>query len=207
MSRADFKTFLAQTASYVPRETLPKFERYAELLEEWQPKINLVGPRTIPELWTRHLLDSAQLYPLLPEGTVRLVDMGSGAGFPGLVLAMLGVPDVHLIESDQRKSIFLQHVSRETKTPVTVHNQRIEAAAPLAADVVTARALSALTELLPYTTRHLKPGGSALFLKGSTWEQEIRDAEANWVFHVKHSPSLTSPDGAIVRLDGITVKG
>lgn len=204
MSKADF---IQRTADYVSHETLGKLQRYAELLAEWQPKINLVGPKTIPELWTRHLLDSAQLYPLLPPGTQRLVDMGAGAGFPGLVLAILGVPDVHLIESDQRKSIFMQHVSRETKTPVTVHNVRIEAASALGADVVTARALSALTELLPYTARHLKAGGSALFLKGGNWEQEVKDAEADWVFHMKHSPSLTSPDGAIVRLDDISPRG
>lgn len=197
MSRALFDQ---HTANYVSRETSARLERYAALLEEWQPRINLVGPKTLPELWTRHMLDSAQLYPLLPPGTARLADFGSGAGFPGLVLAVLGVPDVHLMESDQRKAIFLQHVSRETKTPVTVHHARIEQVPPLGADVVTARALAPLTDLLGHAHRHLKPGGTALFLKGAGWQQEVDDVKAHWMFHVKHSPSLTAPEGAIVAL-------
>lgn len=180
-----------------------RLQRYAALLAEWQPKINLVGPKTMPELWARHFLDSAQLFPLLPADTVRLVDMGSGAGFPGVVLAIMGVPEVHLLESDQRKGIFMQHVSRETKTPVTVHTARIEAVPALAADVVTARALAPLAELLPYTGRHLKPDGAALFLKGAGWQQEIEEARAAWEFHVKHHPSLTAPDAAILEITGL----
>jgi len=184
-------------------EVAAKLKRYAELLAEWQPKINLVGPKTMPEMWQRHFLDSAQLYPLLPAQIGKLVDMGSGAGFPGVVLAIMGVPNVHLLESDQRKGIFMQHVSRETKTPVTVHTARIEAAAPQEADVVTARALAALTELLPYASRHLKAKGTAYFLKGAGWQQEVEDAKAGWEFHVKHFPSLTSPDAAILQISGL----
>lgn len=199
--------FLERTSQYVSRETYSKLERYAALLTEWQPRINLVGPKTLPELWTRHMLDSAQLYPLLPAGTQRLVDLGSGAGFPGLVLAMLGVPDVHLIESDQRKCIFLNYVSRETKTPVTVHNARIESVEPLGADVVTARALAPLAELIPYALPHLKPDGAAIFLKGAGWEQEVKDCETRFMFHVKHNPSLTSETGAIVALTGLRPRG
>ena len=125
-------------AAGVSRETLERLTAYADLLVKWQAKINLVGPDTIPSLWRRHFLDSAQVFPLLPQGIHRLVDMGSGAGFPGLVLAVMGVGDVHLIESDARKCAFLREAARITGTPVTVHNARIENLAPLGADVEAA---------------------------------------------------------------------
>lgn len=189
----------------IPRETACKFDRYAALLQLWNPKINLVGPTTLPDLWTRHFLDSAQMFSLLPPG--RIVDLGSGAGFPGLVLAIMGCDDVHLVESDQRKSIFLREVARETGAPVTVHAKRIEEIAPLEADVVTARALAPLERLVPWAWRHLKPGGQMCFLKGADLANELHALEAGWTFTAATSPSLTSPDAAIVRLTDISPKG
>ena len=197
--------FLTATADYVSRETYSKLQRYAELLAEWQPRINLVSPKTLPDLWTRHMLDSAQLYPLVRDAR-RLVDFGSGAGFPGLVLAIMGVPDVHLVESDQRKCVFLNYVSRETKSPVTVHNARIESLPPLHADTVTARALAPLVDLLTYALPHLAPGGRAVFLKGAGWQAETEAAGQQYMFHVKHNPSLTANDGAIVTLTDISLR-
>lgn len=201
MSATDFKKHFPD----VSRETIARLETYANLLAQWQPRINLVGPKTLAEMWSRHFIDSAQLLPLLPPGIGRLADFGSGAGFPGLVLAILGVPDVQLVESDQRKCIFMREVARATEANVTVHNSRIESLRSLQADVITARALAPLDELLPLTLPHLKQGGTALFLKGSGWQGELEAARpalaaAHTVFHVKHFPSLTAPDGVILRL-------
>ncbi len=186
-------------------EVVARFDRYAALLKLWNPKINLVGPNTLPDLWQRHFLDSAQLFDLLPPG--RLVDLGAGAGFPGLVLAMMGCSDIHLIESDQRKCVFLREVARETKTLVTVHAKRIEEVAPLEADIVTARALAPLERLVPWAYRHLKPGGQMVFLKGAELDKEMTALEANWQFTTTTTPSRTAPDAAMVCLSTISPKG
>src|SRR5687767_1366639 len=126
------------------RETLNRLAVHLDLLRRWQRAINLVGRSTLADPWRRHVLDSAQLYPHLAGQAGPVVDLGSGAGFPGLVLAILGAPDVHLIESDQRKAQFLREAARVTGTPVMVHARRIEDVAPFPASVVTARALAPL---------------------------------------------------------------
>ncbi|MGE5517618.1 MAG: 16S rRNA (guanine(527)-N(7))-methyltransferase RsmG [Bacteroidota bacterium] len=190
--------FQAQTA--VSRETLQRLTAYAELLVKWQARINLVGPDTIPNLWQRHLLDSAQVFPLLPQPIHRLVDMGCGAGFPGLVLAIMGVPDVHLIESDARKCAFLREVARVTGTRVTIHNARIEMVPPLGADVVTARALAPLDKLLGWAERHLLPEGHCVFLKGKAVEDELTVASKEWNISFERFPSQTDPSGIILHL-------
>lgn len=173
---------------------------YGDLLERWQKRINLVGPDTIPSLWSRHFLDSAQLFPLLPHHTHRLVDMGCGAGFPGLVLAVMGASDVHLIESDARKCAFLREVARVTETPVTIHNARIEAVAPLGAAVVTARALAPVEKLLGWAHRHLTEGGQCLFLKGRGVDDELTRAAKEWNIAAQRVPSLSDPSGTILHL-------
>lgn len=180
--------------------TLAKLTLYAELLVKWQKSINLVGPDTIPSLWRRHFLDSAQLFPILPQPVHRLVDMGSGAGFPGLVLAVLGVADVHLIESDARKCAFLREVARLTETPVTIHNKRIEKVPALAADLITARALAPLDKLLGWAEPHLLPGGHCLFLKGKGAEDELTIAAKEWNIAVQRVPSLSDPSGLVLHL-------
>ncbi len=191
----------------VSHETLARLDCYADLLRTWNPKINLVGPSTLPALWERHFLDSAQLFPHLPVGGGMLADFGSGAGFPGLVLAILGAPCVHLIESDQRKAAFLREVSRETGAGnVTVHAARLADVAPLGADVVTARALAPLTDLIPWAIRHLKPGGTALFLKGADTEKEIAKARETCSFSADVLTSQTHPDGRLLRLTAITTR-
>lgn len=190
--------FQAQTG--VSRETLERLRAYADLLVRWQARINLVGPDTIPNLWQRHFLDSAQVFPILPQPVHRLVDMGSGAGFPGLVLAVMGVPDVHLIESDARKCAFLREVARVTGAKVTVHNARIEAVAPLGAGVVTARALAPLEKLLPWAERHLLPDGHCVFLKGKGSEDELTNASKEWNITFERIGSLTEPSAAILHL-------
>jgi 16S rRNA (guanine527-N7)-methyltransferase len=184
----------------VSRETLDRLRAYADLLVKWQLRINLVGPDTVPNLWQRHFLDSAQVFPILPQPIHRLVDMGCGAGFPGLVLAVMGVPDVHLIESDARKCAFLREAARITGTQVTVHNARIEAVAPLGADVVTARALAPLDKLLNWAERHLLPQGHCVFLKGKGGEDELTTASKEWNITFEQVRSQTDPSGTILHL-------
>ncbi|MBC7952083.1 MAG: 16S rRNA (guanine(527)-N(7))-methyltransferase RsmG [Rhodospirillaceae bacterium] len=194
-----------QTKTGVSRETLDRLRAYADLLVKWQLRINLVGPDTVPNLWQRHFLDSAQVFPILPQPIHRLVDIGCGAGFPGLVLAIMGVPDgligeVHLIESDARKCAFLREAARITGTTVAVHNARIEAVAPLGADVVTARALAPLEKLLNWAERHLLPQGHCVFLKGKGGEDELTTASKEWNITFERVPSQTDPTGTILHL-------
>lgn len=191
----------------VSRETLERLELYAALLRKWTRAINLVGPDTLPDLWRRHFLDSAQLLPLLPpappERPRRLADLGSGAGFPGLVLAILGAGEVHLVESDSRKAQFLREVSRETGAGAQVHTARIETLSPLFADCVTARALAPLTQLLDYAARHLRPGGQALVLKGKSAGQELTQAAARWSMAAEQFASRSDPAGVILRITNL----
>lgn len=192
-----------QKATDVSRETLDRLTAYADLLRKWQPKINLVGPTTLPDLWQRHFLDSAQLFTLLPEGTRTLADIGTGAGFPGLVLAILGVPEVHLIESDSRKCAFLREAARVTGTAVTVHNKRIEAVTRLACDVVTARALAPLETLLGWAVPLLRPNGHCIFLKGQNVEGELTDTTKYWKMRTERFDSRSDPGGVVLRIGEI----
>lgn len=188
----------------VSRETLDRFIAYEAELRRWQSRINLVGPSTLPDLWRRHFLDSAQLSAHLPESAHTLVDLGSGAGFPGLVLAILGVPDVHLIESDTRKAAFLREAARAAGVAVTVHARRIESVPAIYADVVTARALAPLTDLLAWAHPFVGSKGVALFLKGQHVEEEIGDATRCWTMAVERLSSRTDRSGTILRVRGIT---
>jgi 16S rRNA (guanine527-N7)-methyltransferase len=187
-----------QKLTPVSRETLTNLKIYANLLKKWQAKINLVGSATIDELWTRHMLDSAQLYSLLKPDVKTLVDLGSGAGFPGLVLAIMGVPDVHLVESDIRKSTFLREVARQTKINITIHNKRIEDVKPFPADVVTARALANLKNLLGYAERFHSPNMECLFLKGKMYKEELEEAKYVWHIIYKTAISQTSDESSII---------
>lgn len=191
----------------VSRETLDRLSAYAALLAKWNPAINLVARSTLGDVWLRHLADSAQLFALVPPGTRVLVDLGSGAGFPGLVLAILGVPEVHLIESDVRKAAFLREVARVTGAPATVHAVRAEAAPAIAADVVSARALAELKDLLPLAVRFLKPSGTCLFPKGKTAADELTRAGDSWTMRADQFPSRTDPAGTLLRLTDIAAKG
>lgn len=194
-----------QAKSGVSRETLERLTVYADLLVKWQVRINLVGPETVADLWSRHFLDSAQLWRLIPPEAGRLVDLGSGAGFPGLVLAVMrptaaARPEVFLVESDARKCAFLREAARLTGTQVTVINQRIEQVAPLQADVVVARALAPLVKLLAWAAPHLAPGGQCLFLKGRGAEDELTATAKEWKITADRVLSLTDPAGIVLQL-------
>ncbi len=189
-----------QVKTGVDTTTLARLIAYADLLVKWQARINLVGPDTLPDVWKRHFLDSAQIFPLLRRPFSRLVDLGSGAGFPGLVLAILGVPDVHLVESDARKAVFLREAARITATPITVHAQRIEKLPPLAAGIITSRALAPLEKLLDLAHPHLAPNGDFFFLKGKGADDELTRAGKEWIISIDRIPSQTDPSGAILHL-------
>ncbi|MFM8940525.1 MAG: 16S rRNA (guanine(527)-N(7))-methyltransferase RsmG, partial [Phenylobacterium sp.] len=174
---------------------------------KWNPAINLVAKSTLGAVWERHIADSAQLFPLIPPGARTLVDLGSGAGFPGLVLAILGVPEVHLVESDVRKATFLREVARVTAAPATVHAVRIEQAEVPPADVVTARALADLADLLPWAARILKPTGVCLFPKGRTVGDELTRIGDSWTMTVERFPSRIDGQSTILRLSDIAPSG
>jgi len=186
----------------VSRETLERLQAYVALLTAWNRRINLVGANTIGDIWRRHILDSAQLMPLLPDGTRVVVDVGSGAGLPGLVLAMLGVPEVHLVESDQRKAAFLREAQRVTGTPATIHGQRAERMAPIAADVIVARAVAPVDNLLLMVDKFRKPHTICLFLKGKGVEGELTHLPPALKIKAQILPSRSDPTGRILRLEG-----
>lgn len=195
---------------HVSRETMERLATYAELLKKWNPAINLVSRGSLTDLWRRHFLDSAQLADLMPiRRPITILDMGSGAGLPGLVLAILGLEPgrqwtVHLVESDSRKATFLATVARETDLPIEVHNKRLENLPSLACDVVTARALAPLDKLVDYAVPFLKPDGQCLFLKGEGAEDELTAAGKTWTMSADRLPSRSGPTGVVLRLREIS---
>jgi 16S rRNA (guanine527-N7)-methyltransferase len=194
----------------VPRETIHRLTRYAETLEHWQKRTNLVSPSTLPVLWSRHFADSAQLCGLAPKARLWL-DLGSGAGFPGLVVAVIqaGRPDfhMHLVESNRKKCAFLAEVARETKASVDIHAMRIEelaeCAQSLKPDVVSARALAPLPRLFELAAPFFGEGTKGLFPKGREAETEIAAARQEWEFAFRLSPSITANDSHIVEVTGL----
>ena len=198
LSMAEFQAITA-----VSRETGARLMAYLELLRKWQPALNLVGPATLKDPWRRHFLDSAQLAPLLPPMARRLVDFGSGAGFPGLVLAILSGLETDLIESDSRKAVFLREAARLTAAPVTVHAVRIEDMQGLRADVVSARAVASLDQLCAYAAPVVGENGVCLFPKGRTGAEELTGAQKKWTMDTEIFPSQSDPSGRIFRLTGL----
>jgi 16S rRNA (guanine527-N7)-methyltransferase len=198
----DRAEFLA--AFPVSRETEVRLARYSELLLERNQTLSLIADSTIDVVWTRHLLDSAQLLPLIQTPERPVVDIGTGAGFPGMVLAILGLPDVHLVEHNMQKVAFLRAVASDLGLPVTVHGMKAEAVRPFAAGTVTARALKPLDTLIGMGKRFLGPGGAYLFPKGRKAEEEMAVAARKWHMKVDRFPSITDPDSTIFRLTDVT---
>lgn len=187
----------------VSRETISRLMAYVELLETWNQRINLVGRNTMGDIWRRHILDAAQLYPLLPARTRIVVDLGSGAGLPGIVLAIMGVPETHLIESDQRKAAFLREAVRVTGISAFVHAERIEKMPGFNADVITARALAEIDQLIELSGKFRTERSLCLFLKGESVDEELIAAEQAWNMKIERVPSRSDPTGSIVKLTGI----
>lgn len=192
-----------QKVTGVSRETRDRLSHYAELLLRWNHAINLVANGSLRDLWNRHFLDSAQLIPLLPGqevGSGELVDLGSGAGFPGLVLAIMGVGHVHLIERDGRKCAFLREVAHKTVAPVTVHNMDVAKIKPWPVKAVTARAFAPLPTLLPLAAPFIEQGALGLFLKGKTLDDELTQSSKEWRITADRVPSASDPAGCILRV-------
>jgi 16S rRNA (guanine527-N7)-methyltransferase len=188
----------------VSRETLERLEVYSRLLLRWNRKINLISRQSEPDAWRRHFVDSLQLAAFIPSKMSRAMDLGSGAGFPGMVLSIATGIRFDLIEADQRKAAFLREVAAATGAPVVIHVARIQGLALPPAELVTARALAPLVELLEMAAPNLTPMGAALFLKGARADQELTEAEAKWHMRVERFPSATDPHGVIFRLTEVT---
>ncbi len=198
----DFGPKAIESAFDVSRETLDLLKVYEDDLLTWQRTINLIGPDTAEDVWRRHIYDSAQLLSYIPASVKTVVDMGSGAGFPGLVLALLlrerpGL-SVHLIESHKRKSAFLRHVIGKTQTPAQVHTHRLEHVNISDVDLVTARALAPLDQLLNYAERYDSGHTFCLFLKGQNVGLELTKAAKCWSMSIEQHPSLSDPSGTIL---------
>ncbi|MEN6541435.1 16S rRNA (guanine(527)-N(7))-methyltransferase RsmG [Parvibaculum sp.] len=204
----DAESFAA--AAHVSRETMERLKTYEALLRKWQASINLVAPSTLPDLWNRHFWDSAQLVHLVPDAT-RWLDLGSGAGFPGLVVAILLADrpgfSMRLVESDQRKSIFLREVIRATGAPVSVHTVRIEEFSwpegePLP-DIISARALAGLPKLLGWASSFWGKATIGLFLKGQGASAELTESAKDWIFESEAIASQSDPSGTVLKLWGL----
>ncbi len=202
MDKTTEGTFTSQLN--VSRETLDLFLLYAEILAKWQAKINLISGNTIGNVWSRHFLDSAQLYDLVPTGAKTLLDIGSGAGFPGMVLAVMGVKNVTLVEADSRKCLFLREVLRQTGKHANVVNCRIEEFDGGYFDVITSRALAPMDKLLSYINPHFGPITKGIFLKGEQVDRELTKAKKQWKLEYKTVPSITNDRGSIIMVEKIS---
>jgi 16S rRNA (guanine527-N7)-methyltransferase len=192
---------------HVSRETLRRLEAYAEFLRHWQKTTNLVAPSTLEQIWSRHILDSAQLLEILPDAR-HWLDIGSGGGLPGLVLAcQLRDCDgsMDLVESNGKKASFLRYVVTQLDLPARVHAGRIEQVLPSLTrpDVVTARALAPLNELIAYSKQLLISGAIGLFPKGRDTEAELTDAGRSWQFSYQLHASRTDPKASIIEVTGL----
>ena len=194
----------------VSHETLGKLQIYFDLLVKWQKAINLVSPKTIDQAWERHFADSAQLQILIPSNIKTIADLGSGAGFPGMVLAILNPKlQIHLIESDGRKCEFLRTVSRETSVHISIHNKRVEGIlTDINPDLITARAFSSLLNIFDFACPVLaqKSNLSLLLLKGQGVEKEMEEARQKYEFSAQQTPSQTDKDARILLVSNLCEK-
>ena len=210
---------LAQALS-VSRETVLPLQSYADLLVKWQKAKNIVADSTLPDLWQRHLLDSAQLIPLMgltpsteneaarpgnqsgvqAKALPVLMDIGSGGGFPGLVLAALGCVEAHMVESNGRKCSFMRMVTEKTGAHAHIHAERVEALPPFEADFITSRACARLNQLLEWAYPFTKSTTKLWFLKGEKCDEELTEAQASWKMTVKRHKSLTDASGTILEI-------
>jgi 16S rRNA (guanine527-N7)-methyltransferase len=187
----------------VSRETMASLRAFEAEVRRWTPAVNLVSRGSLADLWDRHIEDSAQIFRACPPDARLWLDLGSGGGFPGLVIAILA-RELHpglrmvLVESDQRKAVFLRQTAQKLGLEVTVLAQRIESLPPQGADVVSARALAALKDLLDLAIPHMKPGGIALFPKGARYAEEVAEARSFWRLDLESHPSASSPDAALL---------
>ena len=192
----------------VSRETFLRLKEYEKLLFKWNAKINLVSRSTLDNFWNRHVLDSAQFLSSVGEKAGKWVDLGSGGGLPGLVVAILSdeievVNKLFLVEADVRKAVFLKTVCRELGLKVEVYNNRIEELPPISANIVSARALAPLKTLCLYAKNHLEKDGVAVFAKGENWKSELVEAQKKWIFSYEAVKSTLHEGSVVLVLRGI----
>lgn len=196
-------------SDFVSRETksnvATKLDRYVELLKEANERFNLIGPSALTNLWQRHILDSAQLLPIVSRETKSIhspviMDIGSGGGFPAIILSILGVSNIHLVESVRKKADFLQAVVSELSLSATVHHSRAEDIKDMKADVITARAVANIQTLIEQTQSLRKDNTVCIFPKGQSVREELTDAVRNWQFEKHEIQSRSDPSGVIVVL-------
>ena len=197
---------------YVSRETYEKLEIFNETLIKWQKSINLVSNSSLKHIWTRHFLDSAQLYNFTKDIHGNILDMGSGAGFPGIILAMMGNKNINVVESDQKKCTFMREVARLSNTKLIIHNIRIEALNFIEPDLITSRALAPLKKLVEYVELHMnknitskKKMPNMLFLKGKLYNDELNELKKTRTFEFKVYPSITNEYGKILYIKNLSM--
>lgn len=209
-AQATFVRHMARMGVDVSRETVDQLQVLVDTLARWQKSINLVGRTTLEDVWNRHVLDSAQLVSLIPDSAETLVDLGSGGGFPGLIIAALAPRlQVTLVEADARKAAFLGEASRRMglKRAPTIRIGRIEAVEPARSDVITARALAPLAQLLAWAARHRGDTTICLFHKGKGWQAELTEAMKTWDISLHPSDSITHIDAVILRIGHFSPRG
>ena len=189
----------------VSRETIVLLQRLGLLVEKWNKSINLISKKTVPEIWNRHILDSAQIFYANNRGFKKWLDMGSGAGFPGLVVAILAKDnniggETVLVESDKRKCVFLSTVKRELNLNLSIINKRIESCDGQQADVISARALADLSSLLDLSFNHLSDNTTLIFSKGKSWKEELVAAEKTWNFSWEAVTSITDAKSVVLKI-------
>jgi 16S rRNA (guanine527-N7)-methyltransferase len=186
----------------VSRETFSKLEQFIALLEKWNKKINLIRYYSTEELWERHILDCVQLLHLIPNDAKTLIDFGSGAGFPGIIISLFRPMEISLIESDERKCAFLYEASSLSLGQIHIHNSRIESLTPWESDVLTARALASLSNLIPLTNGFIKKTKICLFQKGQNSVEELDEAQKKWDLEAQIVNILGSPHSNIISIKG-----
>ena len=196
MNSEDRAAFMAEFD--VSRETSERLDAVILTHDAWRQRSNLIGPREWPQIWTRHVADSFQILPFIPE-TTHCVDLGSGAGFPGLVISAAR-PEGHvtMMESVGKKCAFLRAAIEAARLNASVYQGRIEDAPPSRADIVTARAFAPLSKLLDYAASWMENGATGVFLKGERWKEELTDAQQRWNFAYEAIPSRTGGSGVIL---------
>jgi len=201
MTKSAFELLSDQIS--ISHETFEKLSAYHDLLLKWQSKINLISNDTIKDVWRRHFLDSLQLLPYIDNKEKTIVDLGSGAGFPAMALAVAGFQNVRLVESDIRKSAFLREVVRITETKATIHNCRIEDVKIEKIDIVTSRACASLDKLLHLIYDKISHETICLFHKGKNYSMEFEEASKNWQYDISATPSIVDSEGVIVKISNL----
>ncbi|MDE0968469.1 MAG: 16S rRNA (guanine(527)-N(7))-methyltransferase RsmG [Octadecabacter sp.] len=189
----------------VSRETLEKLEHLCVLVTKWTKAINLIAPKSVYDIWNRHIVDSAQIFHCSPNEWTRWIDLGSGGGLPALVVAIIDKQkrSVTLIESDKRKCLFLKTAQRELDLNISIINSRITDVKIAKSDILSARALAPLTDLFSYADQFLHKDGTAIFPKGARYQEELDQAIKNWHFDVKTHISQTNPDARVLEISRI----